>query len=151
MTGDITDERLIQLSKNLEESAGYFRKLLMLKRHDSSLVESAGKTEAELTFAEDAAEALRELQRLRVKASGVTHHADCWDDGPEHYQCALNEIMRLKKGIEEIHNCLQYSPREGTIGELKGAVRAGAAAYRLHTGVDPYDPGDHKEWYEHDA
>ena len=77
---DITNERLSELIEFEEQSARV----------------SHGRNKERYS---DVAKALRELQYRRIKVSGVTHHADCWGSGPEHYQCALNEIETLQRQL----------------------------------------------------
>jgi len=47
-------------------------------------------------------------QRIRYQehrdgaAKGKTHSIDCYDYGPSHYECALQEIERLREEVDEL-------------------------------------------------
>jgi hypothetical protein len=39
----------------------------------------------------------------------LTHHDDCWVDGPEHYMCAMWKISQLAMALGEAASLISYS------------------------------------------
>ena len=38
----------------------------------------------------------------------LTHHDDCWVDGPEHYMCAMWKISQLAMALGEAASLISY-------------------------------------------
>jgi hypothetical protein len=50
---------------------------------------------------------------------GTTHYAGCSESGPKHYECALQEIGRLRLTITDLRVKLEASRQEAEIHKLQ--------------------------------
>jgi len=64
---------------------------------------------------------LREYADLlaKKKDTGTTHYAGCIQAGPKHYECALQEIGRLRLTITDLRVKLEASKQEAKIHKLQ--------------------------------
>jgi len=54
-----------------------------------------------------------------LMSDGTTHYAGCIQAGPKHYECALQEIGRLRLTITDLRVKLEASKQEAEIHKLQ--------------------------------
>jgi hypothetical protein len=64
-------------------------------------------------------------------SDGTTHWAGCIQAGPKHYECALQEIGRLRLTITDLRVKLEKKPWVGLTGEEMKQCSYGAGGFMI--------------------